>query len=141
MTISNDERESHEEEESKVLEKVWLCIMSLSQWFTVISTPAIMTFPDLNQPLFFYLWLNELTWIIDIIRKLICTTRPGMDAYAVAVRYIKTTLIFDVLATLPQVASFLNPRFIALKNFRLYMISLLHYPARTLIALFTNDKF
>ena len=41
---------------------------------------------------------------------------------------MKSTLILDVVAILPQVASGMNPKFCVLKNVRLYKIWLLHFP-------------
>ena len=49
----------------------WLIIMSVSLWFTLITTPAIMLFPDLKKDLFYSLWLNETFWSMDIARKLL----------------------------------------------------------------------
>ena len=49
----------------------WYVIMSVCLWFTLISTPAIELFPDLNKELFYILWLNETFWAMDIARKLL----------------------------------------------------------------------
>ena len=87
-----------------------------------------MIFPSLNEDLKFLLWMNEFYWICDGARKLFFQSKPGQDPYETALGYIKSTLILDVIATLPQVASGMNPSFIVLKNLRLYMLWLLHYP-------------
>ena len=50
---------------------IWLQIISICLWFTMYTTPAIMLFPDLNESLFKLLWINEVAWIIEIIRRLI----------------------------------------------------------------------
>ena len=63
-----------------------------------------------------------------------------MDAYENAINYIKSTLIFDIVATLPQIASALSIKFIPFKIIRLYQLWLLHYPLEVLIRVYYADK-
>ena len=42
---------------------------------------------------------------MDILRKAFCANDPDQDIYTSALRYIKSTLILDVMATLPQMLS------------------------------------
>lgn len=51
----------------------------------------------------------------------------------VALMYMKSTFALDVVATLPQVASFMDAKFVVWKLIRLYMIAKLHYPLEFLI--------
>ena len=53
------------------VEKVWFCIMSCILWLTLVSTPAIMIFPDINKDNKNYLFLMEFFWFLDIVRKLL----------------------------------------------------------------------
>jgi hypothetical protein len=94
--------------------------MSVCLWFTLLTTPAIMVFESLNDDLKYLLWLNESFWIVDIARKLVAQQKPGQDPFDAAIEYIKSTLILDIISTLPQVASAMNPTFTVFKNVRLY---------------------
>ena len=53
------------------VEKVWFCIMSFMVWCTLLLTPAIMIFPDINKTNKNYLFLIEFFWFLDIVRKLL----------------------------------------------------------------------
>ena len=105
---------------SKIIDKIWLCVMSICLWFTLATTPVIMIFPDLGPPLLKYCYVNEIFWILDIFRKLLFAHEPGQDAYASAVRYIKSTLILDVLAALPQMVTTMHASYAFFKNIRIY---------------------
>ena len=99
----------------------------------MLTTPAIMIFHEIGEELGNLLWLNELIWFFEIIRKLLFQKTEDQDAYTSAVKYIKSTLILDVLALGPQLFKFMNPSYAVFKNFRLYQISLLHYPATLIL--------
>ena len=79
----------------------WTPFLSLCLWFTIYTTPAIMLYPDLNQSLYKWLFVNELVWIIDMIRMLVFSKKKGMDRYTAAMKYIKGALIIDLIATMP----------------------------------------
>lgn len=79
-----------------------------------------MIFPQINISLEKYIIVNEILWSLDIIRKLMFRRLPGMDEYTSAVKYIKSTLILDLIAILPQLFSFTNPVYASFRNFRLY---------------------
>ena len=113
---------------TKVLKEVYFCIVSLCFWFTLYTTPAIMIFPELNVTLITLLWVNEVAWVLEIIRKAQFNVAEGEDPMEAALRYMKSTMILDVVATLPQMASLMNQKFAFLKIIRLYQIWLLHYP-------------
>ena len=49
----------------------WTPFLSLCLWFTIYTTPAIMLYPELNQSLYKLLFVNELAWIIEMIRRLV----------------------------------------------------------------------
>lgn len=94
--------------------------MSFFLWFTLISTPAILNFADMKIALKEYLYFNELMWALDIIRKLFFPNVQGQDTYTSAVKYMKSTLIIDILALLPQLLDINNNKYILMKNFRIY---------------------
>ena len=104
--------------------------MSVFLWFTLTTTPAIMIFNDLNDTLKNYLFLNEILWFLDIVRKLLFQNVKGQDTYTSAVKYIRSTLILDALACLPQLLWFMDPNYAFLKNIRLYQIWLLYHPMK-----------
>lgn len=120
--------ESEKLNDREKYEAIWFFLMSGALWFNLATTPAIMVFPELNAYFFNFLWLSELLWLLDIARKILLQHKPGMDSFEAAVYYMKTTLILDVMATLPQVSSGMNPTFIVFKNIRIYSIWLLHFP-------------
>ena len=54
--------------------------------------------------------------------------------------YFKSTLILDIISTLPQIVSGLNTKFVPLKLIRLYQIWLLHYPFQLLVEICYANK-
>ena len=103
----------------KKLLKLWRITLSVSLWFNMYSTPALILFADdLSQSLYGYFWLNELVWVLEMIRKLLFNTEASdgsKDSMTAAIEYIKGTFLLDLIATLPQVASAMNPKFAFLK--------------------------
>ena len=112
-----------------LLKILWLINLAFWLWFNLVSSPFIILWPTISQEeegsdktIWYLLWLNELIWILDIVRKFFDSPKPMIqyDAYEVAVNYIKSTLILDVLAVAPQLVTGLNPNFAAFKIIRLY---------------------
>ena len=93
-----------------------------------------MLWLELNEQLMVFLWANETLNLLNIFRKLFFDQREGMDAFDVAYRYITTTFIFDFMATVPTIVSFLNPRLLFLKLLRFVDIQLLQYPLEQLVS-------
>lgn len=131
-----------------VLKTIWHIIMSVSLWFNLVSSPLIILWPEITdqqvegKTLYYALWCNELCFLLDMIRKFFDPPKRGrqLDVYEVAIAYMKSTLILDVLATLPQVASGLKNTFVPLKIIRLYEVWLLHYPLEALVNLMYSQK-
>ena len=75
-----------------------------------MSSPFIILWPDLNKDLNILLWTNELIFALDILRKFIVKPKKSRetDTYEIAVAYLKSSFIFDVISTVPQVASGLD---------------------------------
>ena len=118
---------------TKVVKEIYFCLLSLCFWFTLYTTPAIMIFPELNDTLFTLLWVNEAAWAVEILRKAQFNAAEGEEPMEAALRYMKSTLIFDLTATLPQMASLMNQKFAFLKIIRLYQLWLLHYPVEVAV--------
>ena len=118
----------------------WKCILSISLWFNLVSTPLIILWPEISdnsesKTMYYLLWLNELLFLLDMIRKFFDPPKGSRatDVYEIAVNYMKSTLILDASATVPQVASGLNNSFLWFKIIRLYDYNLLHYIFEALV--------
>ena len=118
----------------------WLVLLSVFLWFNLISAPLIILWPEItdqteSKTLYYTLWLNETCFLLDMIRKFFDPPKGSRtnDSYEIAVNYIKSTLILDLLASLPQVASDLNNSFVPIKIVRIYQVGLLHYPLEVLV--------
>ena len=121
--------------------------MSLMLWYNLITAPLILLWPELsleeeNKNSWYMLWANELFWTLDMARKFFNkrTGRPINDTYELAQAYIKSTLILDVIATLPQILSGINPSFAYFKIVRIYDLSLLHYPMEIIFKMHYSDR-
>ena len=79
-------------------------------------------------------------WALDMVRKCLFNAKDGEDPYDAVVNYIRTTLILDLVATAPQLASGMGWKWTVLKNIRLYQISLLHFPVEILIEKWYTTK-
>lgn len=126
---------------------IWYSCISFWLWFNMISSPFIILWPELgseqeNKNLYYILWLNELVWLLDIVRKIFDKPKKSRanDIYENAMAYFKSTLILDIISTLPQIVSGLNTKFVPLKLIRLYQIWLLHYPFQALIEIWCARK-
>ena len=121
--------------------------MSVILWFNLVSSPLIILWPEITdtsetKSLYYALWLNELCFILDMIRKFFDPPKDfrSDDAYDIAINYIKSTMILDVFASLPQVASGLNNSFVFLKIIRIYQVWLLHYPLEVVVNILYREK-
>ena len=117
---------------------VWYCIISIFIWFNLVTSPFVILWPELNEDktMINLFWLNELIWALDILRKFVDKPKKSRatDPYDIAVAYIKSTLALDVFATLPQVASGLDIKFVPFKIIRLLnYLWALHYPFEAIV--------
>lgn len=119
---------------------IWHCIMSFWLWFNLVTSGFILLWPELSSKeehlyLYYTLWLNELFWLLDMVRKFFDKPKKSRteDIYENAILYIKTTLILDVASSLPQLSSAINPQFVWFKIIRIYQIWLLHYPLEQIV--------
>ena len=84
----------------------WYVFVSFWLWFNLITTPFIILWPDINDQtssIYYYLWFNELVWLLDIVRKFFDKPKKNshIDIYDHVVNYLKTTFILDFASTLP----------------------------------------
>ena len=47
------------------------------------------------------LWINEIAWFCEIIRRVMFNAKKGQDSMASAIEYIRDDFLFDLIATLP----------------------------------------
>jgi hypothetical protein len=86
---------------------IWSTAISLALWFNLVTSPFVILYPEIaeekNKNFYYSLWLNELMWLLDIVRKFFDKPKKSRakDSYENAIHYIKTTLILDVAALLP----------------------------------------
>lgn len=84
---------------------LWLCITSVWLWFNLVSTPFLILWPDLDDKtqLWYIMWGNELVWILDMVRQFFDKPRKSKaaDVYDIAVAYMKSYFIIDLVATVP----------------------------------------
>ena len=66
------------------------------------------------------MWVNEVVWALEIVRKVQFNATEGQDPMEAAAIYVKSTMILDLVATLPQVASMMNSKYAFLKIIRIY---------------------
>lgn len=99
----------------------------------------VLLWPDTNEDWKFLFWFNEAVWFLDIIRRLALSANEDEDGYEVALAYIRSTFMLDVLATAPQIMSFMDVKFIGFKIVRLFKITLLHYPLDLLVSVYFKE--
>ena len=61
------------------------------------------------------------------------TNQSNDDFYDTAVAYIKSTLILDILASLPQLVTGIQPSVVIFKFIRIYRKNLLYYPFEAMV--------
>ena len=129
------------------VKQFWYNFMSFWLWFNMVTTPFVLLWPDLSLEtedynMWLVLWINELCWFLDMIRKFFDKPPRSLanDTYEVAVAYIKSDLIKDVLALLPQLLTALDPKFAVFKLIRIYQYMWLHYPLESFIKLVLHKR-
>ena len=108
---------------------IWKVLMSNMHWLNLITTPIVMLWPELFPSPSYTLWLIETFFLIDIVRKGF-TKKPkstASDNYEIFVEYIRSNLILDLVATIPNVFSGLATQFAFLKIIRVYEVDELYF--------------
>ena len=74
----------------------------------MVTTPLILLWPTLslyeeNKNLLLGLWMNEIVWLLEMIRKFFDKQENSRahDSWEVALEYIRTTFLPDLVATFP----------------------------------------
>ena len=74
----------------------------------MVTTPLILLWPNLslyeeNKNLLLGLWMNEIVWLLEMIRKFFDKQENSRahDSWEVALEYIRTTFLPDLVATFP----------------------------------------
>ena len=119
---------------------VWLCIMSFWNWFNLITTPFIMLYPEIWPRQSTILWLQEVCFLFDIVRKCFVAKEKSkaVDFFDIFVEYLQSKMIFDLIATVPNVFGGLDPKFAFLKISRIHDIEMLYYFFKIVIHLKTR---
>ena len=101
---------------------IWLTFMSFVHWFNLLVTPIVMLWPELWPSPSYSLWLCELMFLLDVLRK--CFVRKpkslAIDSYDIFVEYLRSSLIIDLIPLVSSFFSGMNLKFTALKISRLY---------------------
>lgn len=90
---------------------MWKILMSFLLWANLLMTPIVMLWPELFPSPSYSLWLIELAYVLNIIVKSI-SKKPGStanDTYEFFVEYVKSNFVVDVISTIPNVLSGMNP--------------------------------
>lgn len=107
-------------------------------WITVIITPLAMVFGlleyDLHERLIWLVWINDISWSIEILLNFIVASPNNRTFKAIANSYLRGFFIFDVLATIPPMIYLQKNRNINLLKFlRFVHIGEMFTPFRKLI--------
>lgn len=78
-------------------------------WITVVLTPLIMVFAmigtDLSEDLLWLTWINDISWCIEIVISFFVASANNRTFSSISKAYLKSYFIFDVLATIPPMAT------------------------------------
>ena len=75
------------------------------------------------------LWLNELAFALDIVRKMV-VRKPksfAVDSYDIFVEYMTTNMPYDLAASIPNLFSGMSTSFTFLKIIRVYEVDTCHF--------------
>ena len=76
-------------------------------------------------------------WFVDMVLQCFVNWEDHRSSqYDLALTYMKSTLIIDLIALLPTTISGLHPSFVIVKFIRLYRINLLYYPCQAIVDVF-----
>ena len=103
--------------------------MSVVHWTNLLLTPFVMLWPELWPSPSYSLWLCEILFLLDILRKSFVKKQKSLatDSYDIFVEYFRSSLIIDLIPLLPSIFSGMNNKFAFLKIMRVNEINMLHY--------------
>lgn len=107
-------------------------------WITVVLTPMNMVFAmigtDLADDLLWLIWLNDISWCIHIVISFFVASANNRTFGSISRAYMKSYFFFDLLATVPPMATLQeNPTVNLLKFLRFVHIGEMFTPFRKLI--------
>ena len=90
---------------------VWFNLMCFVHWLNLLLIPITWHWPELFPSPSKVLWLIELAFLINMVSKgLIKKSRSSaVDSYDIFVEYLKSNFIFDLISTIPNMFSGMNP--------------------------------
>ena len=114
---------------------VWINIMCWVHWINFLAIPITMLWPYLFPSPSKTLWMIEFAFLLDIVRKCV-DKKPkslAVDNYDIFVEYLKSNLILDLFATMPNLFSGMGGDFTFFKMIRFYEIDMLQYSLAALM--------
>lgn len=79
--------------------------IQIMTWFTMVVTPVAMVFPTLRNDVKFFEWMTDCSWSVEIILCFVKADEHNTGFLAIATNYLKFYFIFDILATVPPMAT------------------------------------
>lgn len=107
--------------------------MSFIFWIDNISTPILLLWPDdYSEDLSFWIWLCDICWLINILVNFleIDPNYDTIDPLEIALRYLKSVFIIDVIATVPPVIWRENRTVRMLRALHVYYIEVIMVPIK-----------
>lgn len=117
-------------------------IMSFWHNFNLYSTPILLLWPGTLPRTSILLWLNELAFALDIVRKMV-VKKPksfAMDNYDIFVEYLTSNMAYDLIASVPNLFSGMDPYFTFLKIVRVYEVDQCHYTVESIMRSIRHKK-
>ena len=77
--------------------------MSVIHWLNMLSTPIALIWSNIFVSPNYFLWVIEISFLIDILRKFFIKKPKSVatDVYEVFVEYAQSNLILDLISSLP----------------------------------------
>jgi len=128
--------------------------IQIMTWITVIVTPLLIVFEmmdaklpagvpetNLKDELLWLVWLNDISWCIEIILNFFTATHDKRTFKEISKAYVKGAFVFDLAATIPSMI-FLqqNSTVNLLKFFRFVHFFEMFTPIMTLLDCVMSDQ-
>jgi hypothetical protein len=102
--------------------KIWLLFVSMALQFELFCVPLLFIWPEIKQNYGNMFWVCDAIWILNISTDFF-TIRYGIvsrDFLDIALDYIKTEFLFDVIATFPTIFSYHSKHLMALRLLHIF---------------------
>lgn len=116
--------------------------MSVFHWINLLLTPMVMLWPELWPSPSYSLWLCEIMFLLDILRKCLLKKQKSQaaDSYDIFVEYVRSNLIIDLIPLLPSIFSGMDQKFAFLKILRVNEIYMLHFSLTYVLQACSSQK-